>query len=615
MNSAEDQNVGSGIGSAISAITGPSLWDQIGAHDAYIADSIAKQKNSRGVAEGVVQAAMSTGQTVDEQDQARLQAHVEPVIVQVAQATQGMSDTDFQKLVHQVHGALGGFTPNNTLPGPTNPVPAGLTVLDQVNPQASNAPLTAPPDAPPTTDAPAPQNQTDSDFQNAISGLKGTLANPPNVPQKTPLEGPNWAQAGLSALGSLIAPRFAPDTAAATFQAISQAHDKNYADQMQQYQLQDQAWRNSVSGQQFLVGTLAQYQNHQLQRETQRLQRLNQLDEKNRTNASTLLNRYQTANTGPEKDVAARAYNAAPGVHGTALEISPESVAADQQQLHLANIKSASDEWEKSLSHELNEMGEVPTDRAKQLESQRLALASGYGIDPNQLRSVPTGETLKKQALDARKQQFQDNMAFKDQKRLDDFANKVAERDLAERRFAETTRHDKASEALGIANYGVSNYNAQLRAAAFNAANNEVDTDVQDALTNTKTGLERVRIPAQQAVIDGILKDPNDPTKAKDPKRQKELDSEIAKMNGLKGSADSLRASLSPNITIPNLLGGGSTQVPNPTYQPPQPGVTAPHAPVSPFSGQISPDPSKASKGAQVSGKSRSGVPFTFTEH
>lgn len=383
--------------------------------------------------------------------------------------------------------------------------------------------------------------------------LEQELGNQP----KRQVAGPpalNNVEAGLGILSAILDPHHAAQNTGAVLAGGVQARDRQQAQYDQQYQVDQSQHQERVALISKLYG-IQQDQAESLVRQHEFDQRMKMetdaLRQKGEDQKADHLDKakqaYNTANSEGEKRVAFQDLNRQRLEAG--LDPLPDdALNADLGRMRQQADQRAVDGWEKILERVVNSYGEVPESQRADLERLRSQIAKDNQVDPSRLRSVPTEKTLKSQLFDQRKAQFEQTFKFNKQKWQDTLADKLAQRDLEEKRIQETGRHNLTMEGIGQMNATTSR---------FNAVNKDVADGVDEALSgkNGKGGLKR-----DLAGVENALRFTTD---------KKKVDELTAKRNDIKGQIAYLESTKLPELPLWGMPGAGA-MMPNPDYRQPK---------------------------------------------
>jgi hypothetical protein len=298
-------------------------------------------------------------------------------------------------------------------------------------------------------------NLDDDQFNQYMSRLSNLAQQRNPYPALQAPQQPNALQLGLGLIGAATSPHFAADTIAAPFEAETNLRNLQYQHDVQAWNAADQQKKEDIAATESQLGAserrdalrqqlwqqnvtnnldvLKISQSHEQFMYGKNLQRLNQLQ--------TL---YERSKGLDDMKRIAGQMGSLMGV-----DIPDDQVQRDFQTKTLGQKKAAFQEWESSLSHELNQFGEVSPDRQDALRKQRQTIADYYNIPVDALRDVPTGDTLKAQAQQMREDQFKQTFGEKQWKDHADYATKLANLDLATRRVNQIAQRDQTNAFMG----------------------------------------------------------------------------------------------------------------------------------------------------------------------
>lgn len=400
------------------------------------------------------------------------------------------------------------------------------------------------------------EGKSDTEFKKMLEAEVG------NQPKRTNVGPPQLGteQAIIGALAAILDPQHAAQSVNTVLGGAVNARDREQAMADQDFEIAQQQHNERVQILSRLTGIeqdeidrRIRQQNFNQQLEIDREQLKQRGKEKQASDLAQAGSRYNASNSEGEKRVNFADLNRIRQESG--LDPFPDTMLeADLAQMSRANQKVAAADWEKALSNELNQFGEVDDNRAKDLEIQRQSIARDYGINPDTLRTIPTTQTLKAQAFAQRKAEFKQKFDFGKQKWADTLADKLANRDLAERRFMETQRHNQASESImGMNNMMRWSFES---AKQYDRANKEVVDGVEEAINgkNGKGGL-RAELAGKR----------NRMTMTTDKKEKEKIQGEIAE---IQGQIDYLNSTKQPFINdTESILRGEMDKKPNPNYR------------------------------------------------
>ena len=332
-------------------------------------------------------------------------------------------------------------------------------------------------------------NLTDPQFNQLIQHIQDLAAQRPQVPTLQAPTTPSVGQSLFAGLAAALDPRHAAADASQPFIEQIQERNQRYNQAQQQFAADNAATGRELSTDAQAARDLSQRDMFLYQKQMALVQQAHLA--------------YQNAKTPGELQLAATRLktidpNFAP---------NDQQVQNDSKQLAGKNTALAGREWEASLGKELNEFGVVSPDRLDKLNTQREAIANAYGIDPATLRDVPTETTLKKQFQDQRLQQMQQvvNNAVartgiaKSQEGLNEqkfnfaqeqgalnSAEKLANMDLAQRKFDEVMRHNQVTEQQG-------GYGLALRGAGLNLETQKALADYKNSVTDVDKQIKEVQ--------------------------------------------------------------------------------------------------------------------------
>lgn len=298
----------------------------------------------------------------------------------------------------------------------------------------------------------------DSQFKAAVEHLRGVQSQQPTLVQPD-LKTPHWGALALGLLGAVADPTHGAQILTAPFQAQQQDQQKQielarqrFAAQQDAYQSQVNAARGDVGlaqdelnrHRQDLLGQgqFANTQADQLARDDDRDQlRIDRIEQKNDTVSTQLLNNYYRAKSLPEMQDWAAKFNSK--VTDPSLKIDPARVQGDFEAISATRVHQARADFGSSLDRLLNVYGEADGQNLKNLIQERDNIAKANGVDPKTLQSIPTGESLKKQAMADRKVEAAQKFSYLQKRDQDRIAERQASRDLAERRLTAMTSNQQ----------------------------------------------------------------------------------------------------------------------------------------------------------------------------
>jgi hypothetical protein len=296
---------------------------------------------------------------------------------------------------------------------------------------------------------------------------------------------------------------------------------------------------------------------------------------------------YQKAKTLPQMQALAKRYNS---LQNPDLHWSDEQVMQDFSEKQRQFIDNARNDFGKTLDRHLNSFGEVTGAAAGRLAGERSAIAKAYGIPEDAMPEIPTGSTIKAQALKDRNKQFAQMFGLNERKYTTGLQTKLAELDLAERRLTWAQQHGEAMLGVSQGNLGVAQGNLQvaqgnLALRQYQAAQKGVQVEGAAALK---------KLDGQLSGIGNQLKEAR---KAKDDKKIAALESTQAKLHGQRSFlVDQLppelqgQDALKTATAINGVLGGGAKVNPV-THGKPSTSTKAfvPSTAGNPLNGQIRP--------------------------
>jgi hypothetical protein len=323
----------------------------------------------------------------------------------------------------------------------------------------------------------------DSAYEQAAQKFMQEQAAPYPQRQTAQLQNPNAMQSAFAILGAVLDPKNAAQTVSQPFlhqsqdQQVRQGQmDQQFGDEVRQRGERINTAETLMNLEDRKLGRAQSSQDRQasiIDRQIRDIQtRMEKLDQRSQMAVEKAYSAYNAANTPSEKRIAGARLQAVLAKSMPELVPSDEEIMSAVQELQNQNSRFASQEWEKALSSELNLFGEVNDARAGELDTQRIAIANRYGIDPANLRTTPTGKTIAAQKLALTQQQF----SFLKTKTAEDFKIKWANLQVARQR-AETYAQAVAN---GFALGGVRNqisaghltmrqYEASIKAAGTGA--------------------------------------------------------------------------------------------------------------------------------------------------
>lgn len=328
----------------------------------------------------------------------------------------------------------------------------------------------------------ATKDLDDNAYRQAAEQFKAKFGAPMPERKQAQLQAPNALQSGFAILGMALNPEYASDIAAATLQGNVQARDQQQQRFDQEFddqtRKQDKELRGAQAGMDIERRALDDAQNNQqaklgvLDRQIRDVQSaIEKLDEKDRKTLEGAKERYDRANLPGEKLKAGRELQELLG-KGNPLAPTDEEIAQDVQQITARNLTSASTVWNATIKSHLNEFGEVDDVNFKNLEEQRLAVATQFGINPDILRKTPTGRTIKEEQI----QLSRDKFGFLKEKTAEDFKVKWANLQIAKQRA--NTYQQAVSNGLSMGmtrnqiaagHLAIRNVEAQAKAVANSA--------------------------------------------------------------------------------------------------------------------------------------------------
>lgn len=346
----------------------------------------------------------------------------------------------------------------------------------------------------------ATKDLDDKAYQEASAKFMEAQGMAPPQRQQAQLNNPNLAQSGFALLAAVLDPQNAAQIVSQPFNAQLQdqqvrqgQNDQAYVDQARAQQAQTNAAETKMIVEERKLGKAQNSQDRQAQNIRVAMgdieKRIAKLDDRKQAAINQAYTGWNAANKPDEKITAGRRLQAA--LKGTGLEPTDEEIQNAAQGLMAENSRYAAQEWENALKNE-SLFGEIPEERAKDFENQRLAIAKRYGIDPQNLRAVPTGKTIAAQKLALAQDQF----SFLKTKTADDFKLKWANLQVAKQR-AQTY-------AQAVAN-GYSLGSVRNQISAGHLAAREFEASIKSAGKSVKSQL--------QGYIDK-LKVESDPEKA-----------------------------------------------------------------------------------------------------
>ena len=276
------------------------------------------------------------------------------------------------------------------------------------------------------------QELDDTEYQQAAEQFAAKFGAPMPQRKQAELQNISPIQGLFSVLGMALNPEFAGDIGAATLQGNVNERDRQqgindqqYNDQLRQREEGIQGAQAKMTIEERRLGKRESSQDRQASLINRQIsdtkEAISKLDERQQKVLQAAMSRYQNANTPAEKAKAGRELQSLLG-KDSPFAPTEDEIAKDVQQLSLVNNNKARLDWESALNHETDDFGQVSDARFKDLESQRIAIAQAYGIDPNTLRKTPTERTLKEEAQAFAHEKF----AFLKDKTAEDFKLKYA---------------------------------------------------------------------------------------------------------------------------------------------------------------------------------------------
>lgn len=329
----------------------------------------------------------------------------------------------------------------------------------------------------------ATKDLDDSAYQQASEKFLKEQASPYPQRQTAQLNTPNAMQGGLALLAAVLDPQNAAQTIAQPFLYQSQdqqvrqgQNDQQYGDQLRERNERIGSAETRMNVEERRLGKAQNSQDRQaavIDRQIRDIQdRIEKLDQRKQTAINHAYSAYNAANTPSEKRVAGQRLQTLLRSYMPEIAPADEEIASSVRELEMVNDRFASQEWEKALGAELNLFGEVEETRGVDLERQRIAIAQRYGIDPNNLRTVPTGKTIASQKLALAQQRF----GFLKSKTAEEFKVKWANLQVARQRAMTYAQAVANGYALGgmrneisMGHLQMRQYESQLKATAKGA--------------------------------------------------------------------------------------------------------------------------------------------------
>lgn len=315
----------------------------------------------------------------------------------------------------------------------------------------------------------ATKDLDDDEYERAANDFAIAQGAPMPQRQRAELQTPNLMQSGFALLGAILDPQNAA-------QIVSQPFQYQLSEQQRQQGLNDQGYADQVRARGEAIdaaGARYQIEERRLGKaqasqdrkanmiRTQMGDVQRSIDKKDAERwgvIEKLFGEFNDAKTAEGKRIIGKALQQM--TRGTGIEIPDQEIEAEAQAVHQLNAAKATRDWETALKAEVNAFGEIAPGRAAELNTQREAIASGYKVDPQILRTPPDGKTLAAEKLALAERQF----SFLKTKSAQDFKVKWANYQVAKQRANSYAESVNNGYYLGKERNRIADGNLQLRA-------------------------------------------------------------------------------------------------------------------------------------------------------